>query len=63
MSRVNNKNTSDLVVDVLVFLLLALNIFHTFIVSVVDFEQVNISWAIPPICFTVHKIEQNQVTT
>ena len=31
--------------DVLVFLLLTLNIFHTFhVVSVIDFEQANVSW-------------------
>ena len=39
MFKVNNKNTT------LVFLLLTLNIFHTFFsVSIVDFEQVNATW-------------------
>ena len=33
---------------VLVFLLLTLNIFHTFSSAfIVDFEQVNVSWDIP----------------
>ena len=33
--------------DVLVFLLLTLNIFHTFFsVSIVEFELVNVSWVI-----------------
>ena len=37
--KVNNKNV------VLVFLLLTLNIFHTFFrVSIVDFEQVNVNF-------------------
>ena len=47
MFKVNIKNirtTSDVV---LVFLMLTLNIFHTFFsVSLVDFEQVNVSWLI-----------------
>ena len=55
MFKVNNRNirkrwikTPEDVVDaVLVFLLLTLNIFHTFSsVSIVDFQQVNGSWAI-----------------
>ena len=43
--NVNNKNND---VDVvLMFLLLTLNIFHTFFnVVIVDFEQVNVSWVI-----------------
>ena len=43
--KVNNKNirTTDVV---LIFLLLTLNIFHTFICFfILDFEQVNVSWA------------------
>ena len=47
MFKVNIKNirtTSDVV---LVFLMLTLNIFHTFFsVSLVDFEEVNVSWLI-----------------
>ena len=40
------KDQHDVIDFVLVFLLLTLNIFHTFFssVSIVDFEQVNISW-------------------
>ena len=42
MFKADNKNTNV----VLVFLLLTLNIFHTFFsVSIVDFEQIIISWA------------------
>ena len=39
----HRKNVNDVV---LVFLLLTLNIFHTFKVSIVDFEKVNVSWMI-----------------
>ena len=40
-------NKNDVHDVVLVFLLLTLNIFHTiFIVSIVDFEQVNINWVV-----------------
>ena len=41
------KHVDDVV---LLFLLLTLNIFHTFFsgVSIVDFEQVNVSWEAPP---------------
>ena len=42
MFKINNKYTYDVV---LVFLLVTLNIFHSFFsVSIVDFEEVNISW-------------------
>ena len=43
MLKVNNKDTSDVV---LVSLLLTLNIFHTFFfsVSIVNFVQVNAGW-------------------
>ena len=46
MFKVNNKNTRTTFIDVfLVFLLVTLNIFHTFSsISIVDFEQVNVSW-------------------
>ena len=52
MFKVNNKNTkttSNNVIDVvLVFFLLTLNIFRIFSsVSIVDFEQVNVSWEGP----------------
>ena len=42
----NNRNTEKNVNDiVVVFLLLTLNVFHTFFsVSIVDFEQVSICW-------------------
>ena len=44
MFKNNNKNTR--MTSLLVFLLLTLNIFRTFFynVSIVDFEQVNLSW-------------------
>ena len=47
MFKVNNKNTRTTSNDVvLMFLLLTFNIFHTFSsVSIVDFEQVNVTWA------------------
>ena len=46
MLKINNKNTRTTSDFVLVFLLLPLNIFHTFsAVSIVDFEQASISWA------------------
>ena len=36
---------NEVIAVFLVFLLLTMNIFHTFFsVSVVDFEQVNVSW-------------------
>ena len=39
------KHQNDVNAVVLVFLLLTLNIFHTFFsVSIVDFEQANVSW-------------------
>ena len=42
MFKINNKYTYDVV---LVFLLVTLNIFDSFFsVSIVDFEEVNISW-------------------
>ena len=59
--KVNNRNTrkqceirSKLMIKtaewrrdiILIFLLLTLHIFHTFTVSIVDFEQVNVSWAL-----------------
>ena len=46
MFKVNNKNYKNNVNDVLlVFLLLTLNVFHTFFsVSIVDFKQVNVNW-------------------
>ena len=46
MFKVNDKNTrNDVIAVVLMFLMLTLNIFHTFSsVSVVDFEQVNVIW-------------------
>ena len=38
------KNVSDVI---LVFLLLTLNIFHTFSsISIVDFERINVSWVV-----------------
>ena len=52
MFKVNNKNTRNVIDVVLVFLLLTLNIFHTFSsVSIADFEQVNISWGPTEIAF------------
>ena len=45
MFKVNNKNIRIKSNDVvLVFLLLTLNIFHFFSVSIVDFERVNVGW-------------------
>ena len=42
MFKVNNKNVFHVV---LVFLLLTLNIFHTFFCgSIAEFEQVHVSW-------------------
>ena len=42
MFKINNKDTNDVA---LVFLMLNLNIFHTFFCCfIVDFEQENISW-------------------
>ena len=42
MLKVNNENTRDIVLK---FSLLAMSIFQTFsIVSIVDFEQVNVIW-------------------
>ena len=48
MLKVNNKHQNDFIGIVLVFCLLTLNIFHTFSygVSIVDFEQVNLSWLV-----------------
>ena len=44
-NRVNHENDVNGVV--LVFLLLTLNIFHTFFsISIVEFEQVNVSWEV-----------------
>ena len=45
MFKVNNKNTRTTLDVILVFLLLTLNIFHTFFnVSIVNFELVNVNW-------------------
>ena len=45
MFKINKNDVSEIV---LVFLFITLNIFHTFFlissVSVVEFEQVNVSW-------------------
>ena len=39
------KHQSDVNDLILVFLLLCLNLFHTFFsISIADFEQVNVSW-------------------
>ena len=48
MLKVNKKHQNDFIGIVLVFCLLTLNIFHTFSygVSIVDFEQVNLSWLV-----------------
>ena len=44
-SKLAIKHQNDVTDVVLVFLLLTLNIFHKFSnVSIVDFEQVNITW-------------------
>ena len=49
MFKVNNQNTRRRHDVVLVLLLLTLNIFYTFFsVSILDFEQVNVSWEV---CF------------
>ena len=41
------KHQNDVIEMVLLFLLLTLNIFYTFFcVSVVVFEQINVSWAV-----------------
>ena len=49
MSKVNKKKHQNDVNDVvMVFLLLTLNIFDTFLSdSIIDFEQVNVSWEEP----------------
>ena len=55
-NRVNHENDVNGVV--LVFLLLTLNIFHTFFsVFVVDFEQVNVSWdrLLPKVLLLINK--------
>ena len=42
---------NDLIDVILVFLLLTLNIFLIiFIISIVDFEQENVSWDVPFLC-------------
>ena len=42
---------NDVTDVILVFLLLTLNIFLiVFIISIVDFEQVNVSWDVPFLC-------------
>ena len=50
--KVNKKNPTRMALDVsLIFLLLTLNIFHTFYsVSIVGFEQVNVSWDVLFFC-------------
>ena len=46
MFKVNNKSIIQTLI-ILVFLLLTLNIFHTFFsVFIIDFEQVNVNWVI-----------------
>ena len=46
MFKANNKNTKMTPLTVALLYLLTVNIFHTFFsVSIVDFEQVNVSWA------------------
>ena len=55
-NRVNHENDVNGVV--LVFLLLTLNIFHTFFsVFVVDFEQVNVNWdgLLPKVLLLINK--------
>ena len=54
MFKVNNKNTRKITNNVLLmFLLLNLKKFQTFFsVSIVDFEQVNVSWAHTTIVLT-----------
>ena len=46
MFKVNKqKHQNDVIYAILVFLFLTLNVFRTFSsVSVIDFEQVNVSW-------------------
>ena len=53
MFKVNKRKTIDVVDVVLVFLLLKLNLFQTFFssVSIVEFEQVNVSWVTSDGCF------------
>ena len=46
MFKGNDKNSRMTTDIILIFLLLTLDIFHTFTVSFVDFEQVNASWAL-----------------
>ena len=48
MFKINNKRHQSHVIDgVLLFLLLTLNIFHTFSsVPIAEFEQVNVSWVL-----------------
>ena len=55
MFKINNKNNDV----VLKFLFLILNILHTiFSASIVDFEQVNISWHR---IFTTHVVKQEEI--
>ena len=51
-----HQSTDLLGSDFLVFLLLTLNIFHIIfsIVSIVDFEQVNVSWVLVWYCVSCH---------
>ena len=44
--KVNNKDTRTTPGVVLVSLMLTVNIFNTLCVSIVNFEQVNVGWAV-----------------
>ena len=52
---------NDVTDVILVFLLLTFNIFLiVFIISIVDFEQVNVSWDVPFLCPENRDIEMEQ---